>query len=50
MKLKNTFVKTQNLTFSLPKHYFQTLKKICALAGINEVVSEGDRTLPKSSW
>ncbi|MCB0615462.1 MAG: tyrosine-type recombinase/integrase [Phaeodactylibacter sp.] len=24
------------------------LKKICALAGINEVVTEGERTLPKS--
>ena len=26
------------------------LKKTGALAGINEVVTEGDRTLPKASW
>ncbi len=36
------------MNYSSNQQANRELKKICALAGINEVVSEGDRTLPKS--
>ena len=36
------------MNFSSIQQANRELKKICALAGINEVVTEGERTLPKS--
>ncbi|MCB9291503.1 MAG: tyrosine-type recombinase/integrase, partial [Lewinellaceae bacterium] len=36
------------MDFSTNQQANRELKKICALAGINEVVTEGERTLPKS--